>query len=519
MVDGCRPIDDEMLSRRSTSGATAASTVRLVAALLMIRSCRALLVIPTAKRTAISGFLPLRYYVTFPVSHTPINTSRRYLSHFCSRSIIKMNEEQATGEVGAAAASDEATSPRKSTRRGRRRRGGRRNKSAPGAVDVGQEDSKDASNNQKKGGGGGGGRRVPNSYLKIIMDDAALGTMHNMAQIIRDAVRDKFELPVVEEMEEEEDLGTAKLLETDAAKSEGGTSMDANKETSAASGDVGNPRDGGEQVDKRAKDCNGGPAAATEQQEKKLKTDQGKSNQERKRSKRPLTFKPRSRKGLHMTFFFGGTILCELPVEELQEWHGKIMRRFEEAKASNNIDSGANDEETQQQQQEQRQDQCEADGYTLQFKELCLFPPRRNTLIVAIFEASPALHRLHDDIRDIAKNGESELLASVVQRSKEKWTAHVTIGDLFGGVSKKADLKELAALLSDGLGMTALKVTDPEATAEEEQVEAEESPAPLPSFTARVRGVTMGGPVPEQVELDWDYYFFDEPAQKGTEEE
>jgi len=415
-----------------------------------------------------------------------------------------MTEEHATGEVGsaAAAASDAVTGQRKSTRRGRRR-GGRRTKSAPGAVD------------------GGGGRRVPNSYLKIIMDDAALDTMHNMSQIIRDSVRDKFELPVVKE-----------TLETDAAKSKGCTSVDANKEASAASDDVASPIDGVEQVGKRAKDCNDGPgAAATEQQEKKLETDQGKSNQERKRPKRPLAFKPRSRKGMHMTFFFGGTILCELPSEELREWHGKIMTRFQKAKEAtaspdatsnidSDIDSGANEEETEQQQHQKRQDRCEADGYTLQFKELCLFPPRRNTLIVAIFEASPALHRLHDDIRDIAKNSESEQLASVVQRSKEKWTAHVTIGDLHGGISKKADLKELSALLSDGLGMTALKVTDPEVSGKEDQVEAEESPAPAPSsFTARVRGVTMGGPVPKQVELDWDYYFFDEPEHKGTEEE
>jgi len=191
-------------------------------------------------------------------------------------------------------------------------------------------------------------------------------------------------------------------------------------------------------------------------------------NEEKERSQtRPLTFKPRSRQSLHMTFFFGGTTLCELPPDELLEWHGEVMDRL-------------------------KQEQAE-DVLRLEFRELRLFPPRRRSLIVAIFEASPALHRLHDDLRDIAQSSRSEGLRTVVRRSQERWTAHVTLGDLRGGgrgEGKKARLQELDHVLKDGMGLDCLG----------EGGEKEE-------MMAKVKGVAMGGPVPQQVELNWDHHF------------
>ena len=96
---------------------------------------------------------------------------------------------------------------------------------------------------------------------------------------------------------------------------------------------------------------------------------------------------------------------------------------------------------------------------------------------------------MHDDLRDIAKRSPAKGLREVVQRGKEKWTAHVTLGDLRGGGrsgAKKEILKELAKLLEDGLGF-------------------EESCDNID--TVQVRGVAMGGPVPPQVDLNWDFSF------------
>uniref|UniRef100_A0A7S4MBN1 Uncharacterized protein n=1 Tax=Odontella aurita TaxID=265563 RepID=A0A7S4MBN1_9STRA len=93
----------------------------------------------------------------------------------------------------------------------------------------------------------------------------------------------------------------------------------------------------------------------------------------------------------------------------------------------------------------------DADSCILRFKTLRLFPPGRNTLVVAEFEASDALRLLHDDVRDVALNHECEELRNVVRRSKERWTAHVTIGDIRGGT--KGEVRALGYRLGEGLGL------------------------------------------------------------------
>ena len=288
---------------------------------------------------------------------------------------------------------------------------------------------RDGSQNTKKqtgGGDGGYGKRVRNSYLKIVMDDESVDLMFDMAQRIRQVIRERF--PDVPKDEQEE-----------------GTSKDG-KEMS----DVDQNHDDRQPLKKR-------------------------------KPPRPLTFKPRSRNSLHMTFFFGGTTICEIPPEELVEWHDQVMDRLRQAsKSMSDNKSGP----------------TESSRYTLQFRELCLFPPQRHTLIVAIFDGSPELHKLHDDLRDIAKDSNSDGLKEVVKRSKERWTAHVTLGDLYGGgrgEAKQEQLNELAKMLQDGIGL--------------EVLEGKEGMMHPSDFTAKVKGIAMGGPVPPQVILDWDYFF------------
>lgn len=293
----------------------------------------------------------------------------------------------------------------------------------------GRKGRRSRSQNRKKQPQGGGGR-VRNSYLKIVMDDESVDLMYGIAQRLRQVATQRF--PDVPKDEQE---------------------SEASKVDGKASDKEGDDRDRG--------DC---------QPSKKQKPP------------RPLTFKPRSRNSLHMTFFFGGTTICEIPPEELAEWHSQVMTRLQQA--SGPIGDDAESGET------------ESSRYTLHFRELCLFPPRRNTLIVAIFDGSPELHKLHDELRDIAINSNSDGLKEVVNRSKEMWTAHATLGDLHGGgrgEAKQEKLEELAKMLQDGLGL--------------DVIQEKEDMMHSSNFTAKVKGIAMGGPVPSQVDLNWDHFF------------
>ena len=111
----------------------------------------------------------------------------------------------------------------------------------------------------------GGGGRLRNSYLKIVMDDDSVDRMHGMAQRIRREVRERFADSGLED-----------------------------KQLTAFAADGTNTSD---QSPKK-------PPPA------------------------PLTFRPRSRNALHMTFFFGGVAIREIPPEDLVEWHDAVMARL-----------------------------------------------------------------------------------------------------------------------------------------------------------------------------------------------
>jgi len=350
-------------------------------------------------------------------------------SHDDDKDTAEQKEQQTHGNVLAGS--------NNSSQKGRARRRGR------GNINRNRRKGKDGTNpgaqpNQHKpdAAGGGGGGRVRNSYLKIVVDDASVDLLHGTARRIRQEVRQRFP-----DVPKDDETGDAK---------EGSTKASA---------------DAADNTDEPPPDDK----------------DQPPPKQQKRRPPRPLTFKPRSRDSLHMTFFFGGTTICEIPPEELMEWHDKVMARLQQASENTDDNSG---------------DDAEASRYTLQFRGLSLFPPGRNTLVVGIFDGSPELHRLHNDLRDIARNSNSDGLKEVVQRSKKRWTVHVTLGDLHGGGrgdAKKETLKELGKMLEVGIGLEALG-------------EQDESTNP-PSFTAKVWGVAMGGPVPPQVELKWDHFF------------
>ena len=240
-----------------------------------------------------------------------------------------------------------------------------------------------------------------------------------------------------------------------------------------------------------------------------------------KRNQQPLRFKPRSRASLHMTFFFGGEALGELPVQELEDWYGTVRDRLGQA-GFHTVASCTREDETNDNNQPQAAVDSSSvdpgddgmDGeYWSNALSISLFPPKRNNLVVAILEVSPAWHTLHNDVRNIAKNGDSQGLKDVTAYSKDKWTAHITLGNIVGGgtkgeVRKAFDevLRQVAqdlAVLQDGNG---------DHNNESEQLETKNRPTGVSSvqnclFKARTRGIAMGGPVPDQAELDWDFRY------------
>jgi len=182
-----------------------------------------------------------------------------------------------------------------------------------------------------------------------------------------------------------------------------------------------------------------------------------------KRRTTSLGIKPRSKQSLHLTFFFGGQVLCALPKEELTQWHTDILGRI---KRISKVDIGH---------------QVPAHDYTISFHRLRLFPPKRNSLIVAEFHVSPPLYSLYEDMVTIALSSTTthDMLARVVDRKHERWVAHVTLADVPRSL-RKADIDLLETLLDE----TNL------------------------NLSVQVQGLTMGGPYPKQNRnLDWNFYF------------
>ena len=104
-----------------------------------------------------------------------------------------------------------------------------------------------------------------------------------------------------------------------------------------------------------------------------------------------------------MTFFFAGEVLCELPPDQLREWHNSVKECFQKSnfrlKLSAGINEGVN-EDTLIYDEEQ--------DFYFQLRSISVFPPQRNDLIVAILEASPSWHALHRQVIEIGKQSPCE---------------------------------------------------------------------------------------------------------------
>ncbi len=213
----------------------------------------------------------------------------------------------------------------------------------------------------------------------------------------------------------------------------------------------------------------------------------------KKQSKRQLTIKPRTLPSLHMTYFFCGKVLDEMPSDELHLWNSMVRERLLEY-----IDNDAT---------------SSAEEYTLQFKGLKLFPPNKHYLIVAMFEPSSKLYGLYEELCNLAMSEKASqhhdashtddeskylfpLLAELTKSQHEKrnqnnenspsWVAHVTLGNLSGG--SREDVKRLNFWLQDY------------------KSQARDMPQLVSDIN--VNGLALGGPIPSHVDLDWDYPFY-----------
>jgi hypothetical protein len=172
----------------------------------------------------------------------------------------------------------------------------------------------------------------------------------------------------------------------------------------------------------------------------------------KKQSKRYLTIKPRSLSSLHMTYFFCGKVLDEMSGDELRLWNMMVR----DCVAAHNRSDSNDDSNTT----------C-LDEYRLQFKGLQLFPPNKNYLIVAVFESSSKLDGLYEELCNLAS-----------------WVAHVTLGNLSGGNTE--DIKRLSTWIEDY---------------------KHQSIDSLLGNDIKVNGLSLGGPIPSHVDLDWDFPF------------
>ena len=122
--------------------------------------------------------------------------------------------------------------------------------------------------------------------------------------------------------------------------------------------------------------------------------------------------------------------------------------------------------------------------YWLKIREFRLFPPRRNNLIVAVMDASPLLHSLYGELREIAKASSCQALSDVVNYSKAAWVPHITLANVKGQITHNeyACLSELLDDMNQSLNNSSQKVH------------------PI--------CVNMGGPIPEAAEFDWNFYPF-----------
>lgn len=215
----------------------------------------------------------------------------------------------------------------------------------------------------------------------------------------------------------------------------------------------------------------------------------------RPKQKRPLSFRPRSRESLHLTLFFGGETLCKLPREELEGWHSRVSDRLSR---SGFCLTAAETSEGAVSEGEGGSPNHRPD-FSFRVDGLVAFPPQRNNLVVAILDGGPEWHELHGDLRSIAQDESlSTALSEATKHNggERSWVAHVTLGDLHGG--SKRQYGDLNPLLQEVFHASSATSTKP-------AVEMESPSEGGLEWRAFPDGISMGGPMPEQMVLDWDF--------------
>ena len=227
--------------------------------------------------------------------------------------------------------------------------------------------------------------------------------------------------------------------------------------------------------------------------------DETTSNRNKQTNSKPkLKIKTRSLSSLHMTYFFCGTMLNEMPEDQLELLNSMLREKLQ------TIDNSEG-------------------AYWLRFKSIDLFPPQRQNLIAAKFESSPALDELYEELCEIAMTPKidndnfsedigdrhpftkeqkrymfpllrSAVFKQVKKRSQQQrrnnntsspWVAHVTLANIVGG--KHSGIKQL----SEWLGVQQFGHDGFLSSRED----------------LNVHGLSLGGPHPEHVNLDWNYSF------------
>ena len=150
-----------------------------------------------------------------------------------------------------------------------------------------------------------------------------------------------------------------------------------------------------------------------------------------------------------MTFFFAGEQLHHLSANDLEKWHAKCSI------AASRLDK-----------------------QVLTFNRLELFPPGKNNLVVAIFDASNELVLLQREIAEIAVE------AGIAEDQFASWIPHITLGKI--GASK-VSIGSVGEKIVSGddyfIANTAKKLG------------------------STVHGIEIKGVTPKQKWLDWDLTF------------
>lgn len=226
----------------------------------------------------------------------------------------------------------------------------------------------------------------------------------------------------------------------------------------------------------------------------------------KRNSKPPIRFKPMPRNYLHLTVFFGGEDLSALSSADLVKWHEYVSAQtrniittssvYTELKdEQGNLPQAAGEDEAQQVLLSLREKKRRI---SLNLDSFIAFPPRRLNLLVATFSAPSLLHQLHRNILTFSSSEGSALKSVALRNAKGEWKPHVSLGRLIldeKSVGKKSKIwtEALDKILDSGR--------------EEFKSKYSLSSAQDCMTQAVAYGVTMGGIMPTQVDLDWNMLF------------